>query len=83
MRTLEPIGIATQLDNVLQGQPTAEKLAIQMKIEHVTANVDKVVKINEAKVWNVSIDGKYIEYTLTKNGPLFYYPIQYAKIELL
>lgn len=91
MKQLQPIGIETQIDNVLFGQSAAEKLAVKEKVSIVASNIDKVHKINGKKVYLPTIHDDNIFYFLEKPPTWYkvteetkgnyYYPIQYAKIE--
>lgn len=93
MENLEAIGINSQIENVLFGQPKEEKQKAEQKATFVRSNIDKVFKINGKKVYDVmmnEIDNESIYYNLRKrdcNNNIqserkYYYPIQYANIEL-
>jgi hypothetical protein len=80
MKTLEPIGLSTQIEDVLSGIVRD----ISDKKKEIKNNIDKVKKINGKKVYNVIIDGDYLRYNLKKRNDgelVYYYPVQYANIE--
>ncbi|MBP8115638.1 MAG: hypothetical protein KAY50_09795 [Chitinophagaceae bacterium] len=89
--TLIPIGLDTQLENVLFGQSNAEKLEVKEKASLISANINKVHKVNGKKVYLPSVHDDDIFYFLEKPPSWYkvteetkgnyYYPIQYAKIE--
>jgi len=80
MKTLEPIGIETQIEDTLSGIVRD----FSDKKNEIKKNIDKVKKINGKKVYNVIMDGDYLYYNLKprNDGELIYYhPVQYANIE--
>ncbi len=88
MKTTSPIGIETQLENVLFGISETEKTETENKILFVSEHVSEIVKINGKKVFNVITDGDNLCYDLSKchraetdNYRVYYYPIKYANIE--
>jgi hypothetical protein len=80
-----PIGIESQIDDVLGGQSESDKKKVTEKIQYATENVNSIEKINDAKVYNVIVDGNNLRYNLKNTGKntdqKYYYPVQYAKIE--
>lgn len=93
MKNLTPIGTENQLEDVLCGESNDQKQDVQSKINFVANNIDKVKKVNGKKVYNPIVSGKNIEYNLQRcprqfahllNSAerMYYYPIQYANIEL-
>jgi hypothetical protein len=83
-----PIGIETQLENILFGISETEKTETENKIFLVSEHVSEIVKINGKKVFNVIVDGDNLCYDLSKyhraeadNYRVYYYPIKYADIE--
>lgn len=82
MNKLEPIGLDTQLDDVLSGIDTISEPEKE-KIAFVKDNIQRVSEINNSKVYNVSMDDESIYYYLRKNSSKrYYYPVKYASIEL-
>ena len=90
---LKAIAIENQIDNALFGTSDKEVKEVESKVKFVTENIDKVVSINGKKVYHAIVVGKDILYALTevpkdyqyllKDGKRkYYYPIQYANIEL-
>lgn len=80
MKTLKPIGIENQIEDVLSGVVRD----FSDKKNEIKKNIDKVKKINGKRVYNVIIDGDYLRYNLRARNDgelLYYYPIQYANIE--
>lgn len=80
MKTLEPIGLETQLEDLLNGIVRD----ISDKKNEIKRNIDKVKKINGKKVYNVTMEGNYLYYNLKQRNDgelIYYYPIQYANIE--
>jgi hypothetical protein len=80
MKTLEPIGLETQLEDLLNGVVRD----ISDKKNEIKRNIDKVKKINGKKVYNVTMDGDYLRYNLKPRNDgelIYYYPVQYANIE--
>lgn len=80
MKVLKPISTETQIEDTLNGFVRD----FSYKKNEIKKNIDKVKKINGKKVYNVIIDGDYLQYNLRqrKDGKLiYYYPIQYANIE--
>jgi len=102
MKTLQPIGIETQIENVLFGTPQSETERVKEKVKLLIENIDKIEKVNGTKAYDVIIDTDFnnIYYNLeptperfknllevTKDKKVhhtrkYYYPIQYAKIDL-
>lgn len=76
MKTIEPIGIETQIETVLFGESKQEQKATIDKISLVENNIDNIISINGMKVKNASVKGEYIYY----NNDYYYYPVKYAKI---
>jgi len=88
MTTTEPIGIETQIENILFGISETEKTETENKILFVSEHVSEIIKINGKKVFNVIVDGNNVCYDLSKyqraendNYRVYYYPIKYANIE--
>ena len=80
MKTLEPIGLETQIEDTLSGIVRD----ISDKKKEIKNNIDKVKKINGKKAYNVTMDGDVLRYNLRRRDDgelLYYYPIQYASIE--
>ena len=80
MKTLEPIGIESQIEDTLSGIVRD----ISDKKKEIKNNIDKIKKINGKSVYNVIIDGDYLRYNLKKRNDgelVYYYPVQYANIE--
>ena len=80
MKTLEPIGIETQIEDVLSGIVRD----FSDKKEEIKKNIDRVKKINGKRVYNVIIDGDYLRYNLKPRNDgklIYYYPLQYANVE--
>jgi len=79
-----PIGIETQIENVLTGQSEQEKAQAQEKIQYTKDHVGEIETINGTNVYDVIVDGENIRYNLKKMGTeavrKYYYPIQYADI---
>lgn len=85
MENLKPINIDNQINNVLFGVSQDEQKKVIDKINFVIQNKDNILKINGKKVFNIEIDKEYILYNLknrTDGKTIYYYPIQYANIEL-
>lgn len=93
MKTLKPIGIETQIEDLLSGQSTENKKLLLTKIEQVKKNLHKIKKINGTPVFDPVVEDKYINYNLTETseeikrlfptrGRTHYYPIQYADVEI-
>lgn len=83
MKNYAPIGLETQLMDVLEGPSEQTQHAAREKIEYAIANVDKIDKINGSKVFNVTVDGDKLRYNLRNTGEYpqeYYYPIKYASI---
>lgn len=91
---LQPIGIETQIEDLLLGQSEKDKKSVQEKISHVVKNIKRVIKVNGKKVYNPVVVGEDIRYnfikcpeewehSLSDGERMYYYPIQYAKIELI
>lgn len=81
MKTLEPIGIENQIEDTLSGIVRD----ISDKKNELKKNIDKVKKINGKKVYNVTMDGDSLYYNLKRRNDgvlIYYYPVQYANIEL-
>lgn len=55
MKTLQPIGIETQIENVLFGIPQTETDKVKEKVKFLTDNLDKIEKVNGTKVYDVFI----------------------------
>ena len=82
MKTLEPIGLSTQIEDTLSGIVRD----ISDKKKEIKNNIDKIKKINGKKVYNVTIDGDSLYYNLRRRDDgelLYYYPIQYANISFV
>ena len=80
MKTLEPIGLSTQIEDVLSGIVRD----FSDKKNKIKKNIDKVKKINGKKAYNVTMDGDVLRYNLRRRDDgelLYYYPLQYASIE--
>jgi hypothetical protein len=80
MKTLEPIGLSTQIEDVLSGIVRD----FSDKKKEIKNNIDKIKKINGKKAYNVIMDGDYLRYNLKKRNDgelVYYYPVQYANIE--
>lgn len=80
MKTLESIGIETQIEDVLIGIVRD----ISDKKNEIKKNIDKIKKINGKKVYNVIIDGDDLHYNLRPRNDgklIYYYPLQYANVE--
>ena len=80
MKTLKPISIGTQIEDVLSGIVRD----FSDKKKEIKNNIDKVKKINGKKVYNVIMDGDYLHYNLKPRNDgqlIYYYPVQYANIE--
>lgn len=80
MKTLEPIGLETQIEDTLSGIVRD----ISDKKKEIKKNIDKVKKINGKKVYNVTMDGDSLYYNLKPRNDgklIYYYPVQYANIE--
>ena len=80
MKTLEPIGIETQIEDTLSGIVRD----FSDKKNEIKKNIDKVKKINGKKVYNVTMDGDSLYYNLKPRNDgelIYYYPVQYANIE--
>ena len=97
MKTLLPIGIISQLEDVLLGCPEGQGRAVASKIEYVRTNIHRVDTINGSKVYNPAVIDNRIWYNLAKTDEQivkmfkltdeninreYYYPIQYALITL-
>ena len=79
MKTLEPIGLETQIEDVLSGIVRD----FSDKKKEIKNNIDKVKKINGKKAYNVIMDGDYLRYNLRRRDDgelLYYYPLQYANV---
>lgn len=85
MKKSNPIGIDTQLENVLFGESQQEKDETQDKIDLIKSKVNDIAKINGCKVFNVMVKDDIIKYNLQDNRisdyRKYYYPIKYANIE--
>lgn len=80
MKTLEPIGIETQIEDVLSGIVRD----FSDKKNEIKKNIDRVKKINGKRVYNVIMDGDYLRYNLKPRNDgklIYYYPLQYANVE--
>ena len=80
----EPVGLETQLSDALEGADKETQDSVRKKVEYTTSNVGKIHKINERKVYNVTVDKGDLRYNLKNTGAYpqkYYYPIQYANIE--
>ena len=80
MKTLEPIGLETQIEDTLSGIVRD----ISDKKNEIKKNIDKVKKINGKKVYNVTMDGDSLYYNLKPRNDgklIYYYPVQYVNIE--
>lgn len=80
MKTLKPIGIENQIEDVL----SEVVRDFSDKKNEIKKNIDKVKKINGKRVYNVIIDKDDLRYNLRRRSDgelLYYYPIQYANIE--
>lgn len=80
MKTLEPIGIETQIEDTLNGIVRD----FSDKKNEIKKNIDKVKKINGKRVYNVIMDGDYLRYNLKPRNDgklIYYYPLQYANVE--
>ena len=80
MKTLEPIGLETQIEDTL----SEIVRDISDKKNEIKKNIDKVKKINGKKVYNVTMDGDSLYYNLKPRNDgklIYYYPVQYADIE--
>lgn len=97
MQTLKPIGLETQILDTLFGMPEQQAKEISEKIEFLKANIDRIKAVNGKEIFHPFIDDKNINYELSENkrfGELakyyngdtgyrtYYYPIQYAEVEL-
>jgi hypothetical protein len=86
-----PIGIETQIENVLSGSESdSEKKAIEKKVEYARKNISNIKKMNGSKVYDLSIEQDEFDvwkfrYNLKKTGKStgqkYYYPVQFAEIE--
>lgn len=85
MKTYNSIGIENQIEDILFGESQSQLTSKAEKINFAIKNVGNIVKINDSKVFDVSIIDSNLWYNLRKNGVAenqkYYYPIQYAKIE--
>jgi hypothetical protein len=75
MKTVNPIGIETQIDSVLFGESQQEQESTTEKISFAKENINSIVSINGMKVKKVEIEGNNIYYNNN-----YYYPIKYARI---
>jgi len=55
MKTLQPIGIETQIENVLFGTPQSETDRVKEKVKILTDNITSIEKVNGSKVYDVFI----------------------------
>lgn len=84
MENATPIGIETQIMDVLFGVSSEQIDKTTEKIKFVSENYGKIKRINGSKVFNAIVDGENIRYNLrnrTDGDCKYYYPIQYANIE--
>lgn len=81
METIEPIGIENQIEDTLSGIVRD----FSDKKNEIKKNIDRVKKINGKRAYNVIMDGDYLYYNLKPRNDgelIYYYPVQYANIEL-
>jgi hypothetical protein len=80
----QPIGLETQIEDVLIGETKQQTEDTAQKIKLVTKNVNNIIKINNCNVYNVIVKGEYLYYNLSKRfkgEQKYYYPIKFATIE--
>ena len=77
---LSPIRLKNQIEDALSGHRSAA--GIKRKIDLATKHMTEITKINGDPVTVTSIDHKDIYYTLKGKRTKYYYPIQYATIEI-
>ncbi len=81
-KTLQSIGGGfAQITSAISG---ANPFILQLedKINFVSENLAQIVKVNDSKVYNPSLEGDTLYYYLrAKSKTRYYYPVQYAKIE--
>ena len=81
METIELIGIENQIEDTLSGIVRD----FSDKKNEIKKNIDRVKKINGKRAYNVIMDGDYLYYNLKPRNDgelIYYYPVQYASIEL-
>ncbi|MFH2060068.1 MAG: hypothetical protein ABIJ59_14355 [Pseudomonadota bacterium] len=84
----KPIGLKNQILDAVEGESEETKKQIAVKLAYVKDNIDKIIKINGDRVYDISIDDKgdlyYNRRETGKNeNQKYYYPIKYANIEYL
>lgn len=81
MKSINP---QNQLTDIL-GITIPDNQKIYEKIEHVKVNINNVTHVNGSKVFNAEVKENDIYYNLKKRTAgktIYYYPIQYASIQL-
>ena len=83
MKILNPIGSEEQLLDCFFGIPALRRAATDKKIACVSRHNNKVRRINGKKIFKPYVEGGNIYYYLNKSSETkYYYPIQYATIEI-
>lgn len=81
-KTLQSIGGGfAQITSAISGE-NPFILQVEDKIKFVSENLAQIVKINDKKVYRVSlVDETVFYYLRAKSKTRYYHPVQYAKIE--
>jgi hypothetical protein len=80
MLILDPIGLDEQIQDAILGtiRPTVEG-----KARILAQYLDRPMRINGVRAFRQSIEGANVEYFIRRaSKTAYYYPIQYAKIEI-
>ena len=80
--TLKPIGLENQIQDAIEGKSKETERAVITKKQQLAEHINSVVNINGKRVYAPRINGEYIEYCMQRGGTKYYYPIQYATIEI-
>ena len=83
---LAPIRLEEQLEDGLGGVSVVTNEAVIAKSQALRAALPHLISaiINGSPVYNVTMqDNKDVYYRLKRGGKQYYYPVQYAQIELM